>query len=543
MKSLSIFTTVLLCLLQLPLGAQNIVLEPLGSGFTNVVKIASAGDDRLFVVERPGRIKVIDENGEITTFMDINPRVVQTGGQSEQGLLGLAFHPDYANNGYFYVNYIDNSDNTQVSRFSVDANDPNVGDSSSEFPILNVTQPFGNHNGGEIEFGPDGYLYIGMGDGGSSNDPGHRSQDPLNLHGKMLRININSDQTPYTIPPDNPFIGTQDTLSEIWSLGLRNPWRFSFDVETGDIWIADVGQWNQEEINFQPADSKGGENYGWRCREGTIDNPNVGNNGCGSANDYVEPVQIYEHEFYGPCSVTGGFVYRSCRYPDLKDYYLYADYCSGDIWGLKPDGQGGWTNETLLTIPTGAWSTFGQDNNGELYVAGLNDNQIFHITRGEAIDEIEILEKPSGELMAPEGFESYQWYMDGTLIADANEASYFPTVNGEYSVEVSHASGCTYTSDAVSFVITQLPEVIGLEHLTITPNPFNNELLLSLSTTKNTDLSLRLYRVDGRTILEDRVAGTGQWQHKLTVADLEAGVYLLSLTNGDATLVRKVVKQ
>ncbi|MEL6638656.1 MAG: PQQ-dependent sugar dehydrogenase [Bacteroidota bacterium] len=523
--------------------AQNLQLEPLAEGFNNVVDIASAGDDRIFAVERPGVIKVISASGEVRTFMDINSRVIQTGGQSEQGLLGLAFHPNYAENGYFYVHYIDNAGDTQISRFSVDPSDPDRGISDTESAVLNIAQPYVNHNGGDLEFGPDGYLYIGMGDGGQSNDPGNRSQNPLSLHGKMLRIDIDTDAGPYAIPADNPFVGRPDTLPEIWSLGLRNPWRFSFDPETGDLWIADVGQWSQEEINFQPAASTGGENYGWRCREGDRDNPNVGNNGCVDPSNYVEPVQVYAHEFYGPCSVTGGFVYRSCVYPELKDFYLYADYCSGDIWGLRPDGQGGWTNENLLRIPNGAWTTFGQGADGEIYLAGLNDNSIYHVTRGNAFDVIELEERPSGELTAPEDFEAYQWLLDGSPIADATDPTYLPTVSGDYRVELRHPSGCEYLSEAITVIITQHPEVIGLERLTITPNPFESELLLDFYSPTSTKLTLRLYRVDGRTILEDRVAGVGQWQHRLTVSDLEAGVYLLSVAKGGKQVVRKVIKQ
>jgi len=245
----------------------QIGLEEFASGFTRPVDIAHADDSRLFVVEQAGYIYVVDELGTVSPapFLDINTLVRSSG--NEQGLLGLVFHPNYATNGFFYVNYTRNDGDTRISRFNVSRTDPNNAVPTSEMVLLTISQLFGNHNGGDLNFGPDGYLYIGLGDGGSGGDPQNNAQDSSTYLGKMLRIDVDGG-SPYAIPSGNPFVSYSSTLDEIWAFGLRNPWRFSFDRLTGDLWIADVGQNVLEEINFQPANSGGGENYGWRCYEG-----------------------------------------------------------------------------------------------------------------------------------------------------------------------------------------------------------------------------------------------------------------------------------
>ena len=261
----------------------SINLQQIATGFNRPVDIVHAGDNRLFIVEQNnGRIRIMDQDGNInpTNFLDIGSRVGSTA--NEQGLLGLAFHPNYASNGYFYVNYTATNGNTNISRFTVSAN-PDVANANSEVILLTVSQPYNNHNGGGIKFGPDGYLYIGMGDGGSGGDPGNRAQNTTNLLGKMLRIDVDGG-SPYSIPVDNPFVNNGSVSNEIWAIGVRNPWRFSFDRQTGDLWIADVGQGDWEEINMQPAASNGGENYGWRCYEGNIAFETAG---CSSVSSFL----------------------------------------------------------------------------------------------------------------------------------------------------------------------------------------------------------------------------------------------------------------
>ena len=332
--------------------AQTIELEQYATGFLSPVDITNAGDDRLFVVERSGRIKIIDENAIVisTPFLDIDNLVTQTSGQNEQGLLGLAFHPDYINNGYFFVNYIGNDEDTYIVRYSRDASDSNLADPNSALTILKIDQPTWNHNGGCIKFGPDGYLYVGMGDGGSGNDPWGtwgNGQNTQTMLGKILRIDIDNG-SPYSIPSDNPFINDANVLDEIWAIGVRNPWRFSFDKQTGDLWIGDVGQNAWEEIDFQPANSPGGENYGWRCYEGNHLNGNVNTSNCGSSDEYVSPIYEVQHSgFSGPCSITGGFVYRGEDYPDLEGIYIFADYCTGEFFTVASDGSGGWVGQEV----------------------------------------------------------------------------------------------------------------------------------------------------------------------------------------------------
>jgi glucose/arabinose dehydrogenase len=347
------------------------VLTIFTSGFVNPVCIANAGDSRLFIVEQTGYIYIVDSNGNVNPvpFLDIHNQVTFGG---EQGLLGLAFHPLYASNGYFYVNYIGVNDSTHISRFSVSSGNPDIADAQSELKMMTISQPFTNHNGGDLQFGPDGYLYIGLGDGGSAGDPGNRAQDPLEYLGKMLRIDVDQGN-PYAIPPSNPFYNSSSALSEIWALGLRNPWRFSFDRLTGDLWIGDVGQNLVEEVDFQPSGDAGGENYGWRCYEG---NQEYNSAGCASASTFTFPVCTYPHN--PECSITGGYVYRGSSTSPFYGYYFFADYCSDKIWTLR-NSAGEWVKEEFGQYPGNNFSTFGEDATGQLYVAGMTTGIIYRV--------------------------------------------------------------------------------------------------------------------------------------------------------------------
>ncbi len=342
-----------------PIGLAEIVPEPIvTSGLTHPTYLTHAGDDRLFVVEQPGRIRIV-QNGQLLDrpFLDLTGKVLSQG--SEQGLFSVAFHPDYKANGQFFVDYTRLGDGaTVIERYTVSKLDPNQADGLSGKVILVIAQPEPNHNGGQLQFGPDGYLYIGMGDGGGEGDPHGAVGNGQNLKallGKLLRIDVTNQDT-YAVPASNPF-GT-----EVWAWGLRNPWRFSFDRATGDLYIADVGQDTYEEIDFQPASSKGGENYGWRIMEGMhCYVPEVGCDGTG----LVLPVAEYTHA-EGGCSVSGGYVYRGQKYPALSGQYFFGDYCSGIIWSLQREGdqwQMAQRLDTDLRI-----SSFGEDVNGEVYV-------------------------------------------------------------------------------------------------------------------------------------------------------------------------------
>lgn len=367
MKNLYL-TLAILLIVSYSIAQPSISLQSFGPNFNNPVDIQNVGDSRLFIVEKRGVIQILNSDGSAnaTPFLDINDRVINTG--SERGLLGLAFHPNYNSNGYFYVNYINNSGNTVVSRFSKSAGDDNLADINSETILMTVSQPFSNHNGGDLAFGTDGYLYIALGDGGSGGDPGNRSQSLDTLLGKLLRIDVDSG-SPYGIPADNPYLndGDANTLPEIWAYGLRNPWRFSIDPTAGDIWIADVGQNEYEEINRVPV-SVGGLNYGWRCYEG---NNAYNTAGCPPMNTMIFPVAEYSHSSSGlfKCSITGGYKYNGSMYSNFNGLYFFADYCSDEI-GYLEDVNGTW--EMTLTGPftSNGWSTFGEDMNGELYIAG-----------------------------------------------------------------------------------------------------------------------------------------------------------------------------
>ena len=355
-------------------GQNKIDLNLVASGFSIPVDIAFDHNNNLFVVEKQGRV-ILVKNGEKTTFLDITDRVNSSA--NERGLLGLTFHPEYESNGYFYVNYSGPSGETTISRFHVSTTNPELGDPASEKIILTVAQPFNNHNGGDLNFGPDGYLYIGMGDGGLGGDPGNRSQNPQNRLGKMLRIDINTETESYLLPSDNPFIHTTDTLPEIWAFGLRNPWRFSFDALSGDMWIADVGQNKWEEIDFEAAGNKGGINYGWRCFEGLV---KYDFSQCDESNKTVPPILVYANNPSGEgCSITGGFVYRGNDLPYLQTYYIYGDFCSGKVWRLKKNACGEYINEKIYQHSSNSISTFGQDKQGEIFMASMGDGKIYKL--------------------------------------------------------------------------------------------------------------------------------------------------------------------
>ncbi|MCB0522718.1 MAG: PQQ-dependent sugar dehydrogenase [Lewinellaceae bacterium] len=427
----------------------NIQLVNFATGFNKPLDIAHCGDDRLFIVEQDGVIRILDKNGTKlpTPFLDINARVSSNG--NERGLLGLAFHPDYANNGYFFVNYTNNSNNTRVSRFSVSANDPNVADPNSELILFEVNQPFSNHNGGCVKFGPDGYLYTGLGDGGSGGDPQGNGQKRSTLLGKMIRIDVDNG-SPYAIPSDNPFLNDPSTLDEIWAIGVRNPWRFSFDRKTGDLWIGDVGQDNVEEVDFQPASSPGGENYGWNITEGTYCfPPNVTN--CDTVGkNFTFPVAEYLHGGNTGCSITGGFMYRGCRYPQLYGHYLYTDYCTGIIWSLRPDGQGGWINEQLANLVNNQFVSFGENKNGELYLAGLGNGIIYRVTEGSASFEYDFTANGVACPDSEDGSISLSFSGSvGMLQVAWSNGDMGPEITnlaaGTYMVTISGSNGCTAT--------------------------------------------------------------------------------------------------
>jgi glucose/arabinose dehydrogenase len=352
--------------------ANSFRLVELVSGLFRPLYLTHAGDgsNRLFILEQTGRVWIVRDGALLNTpFIDLTGIVSQdvTAGYSERGLLGLAFHPNYAENGQFYVNYTDREGTSHVTAYTVSADNPDVADSASARDLLTVAQPYPNHNGGHMAFGPDSYLYISFGDGGSRDDPLNAGQTKSTLLGKILRIdvdNVDFDR-PYGIPADNPFSFDPTFAPEVWAYGLRNVWRFSFDRTTGDLYLGDVGQNAWEEINFEPADSPGGVNYGWVAYEA-----NERYRGAEPEAAVTFPIATYPHSD-GSCSVTGGYVYRGEAIPALQGYYFYSDYCSGNLWSAWRDAAGTWQS-TQVTTTGRQISSFGEDEQGELYMIDYN---------------------------------------------------------------------------------------------------------------------------------------------------------------------------
>jgi glucose/arabinose dehydrogenase len=342
---------------------------------------------RLFVVERTGAVRIVKGGAVLPTpFLDVSGLITSSGG--EQGLLGLAFPPTYAATGYFYINYtsgdVPTLGRTVIARYTVSAN-PDVADGASGQIILTIDQPYENHNGGMLAFGPgDGYLYIATGDGGDANDPDGNAQDLDSLLGKLLRINVDGSGS-YHIPPDNPFEGHSGVREEIWAYGLRNPWRFSFDRVTGDLYIGDVGQDAREEIDFQPASSLGAENYGWNVAEGFACTGGSGT--CGTSPGFTPPILDYGRE--QGRSVTGGYVYRGSAIPGYAGAYFFADFISSRVWSFRVEGGSPIEiTEWQVNVKDGNGrdvkriSSFGEDGFGELYLIDYSDGELFRIVSG-----------------------------------------------------------------------------------------------------------------------------------------------------------------
>lgn len=469
MKKLAFLFLFALTLAQPAFAQPKIQLVDFATGFSRPVDITNCGDSRLFVVEQAGRIWVLDSLGNRLSaepFLNIDPRVNSNG--NEQGLLGLAFHPNYAQNGQFYVHYSDNSGDTQISRFLRDTLDPNKADPASEKKILFQDQPYSNHNGGGMSFGPDGYLYIGIGDGGSGGDPQNFGQNKQTFLGKILRIDVDGGD-PYAVPADNPFVNDPAWKPEIWHTGLRNPWRWSFDRLTGDMWIGDVGQNAREEIDFQPAGT-GGINYGWRCYEG---NNTYNTSGCQPQSSYLKPAFEYANPSLG-CSVTGGFVYRGSKYPEIFGTYLFADYCSGRWWATVRRADGTFSTKEIANLTDYQFSSFGQDRMGELYVAQLGAGKISRVT--ELCSPFQIGGTATPAVCAGSGGGTIEMNITGAAapftITWSNGAS-TPQVAGlnpgTYSVLVKDANACerrdTFNIAALGLGTPSITPIGGQAHL------------------------------------------------------------------------------
>lgn len=400
------------------------------------------GSGRLFVVEKRGTIRIVQNNNVSNDFfLDIEDQVMNSG---ERGLLGFAFHPQYPATPYIYVNYvIDGTITNRISRFTLNPNNPNDIQENTEFILLEQAGIQTNHKAGDITFGPDGYLYIGMGDGGGGGDPANSGQNLETLLAKMLRIDVNAPQGPlnYTIPPDNPFVG-EPGRDEIWAYGLRNPWRISFDRETGDFWIADVGQNLWEEVDMVIAGTPGGMNFGWDCREG---NHNYEPGNCGSGTEFTWPVYEYPHSC-NPCpngygaSISGGYVYRGSDYPVLEGFYVAADYISNYLWMIKITSYDPLEFDTYVQDGTGLVSglvTFGEDDDGELYASNL-DGVIYSVSAS--------------------GFLPVQWEsVDAKIVQGGNQIDW--TMHQTLGIEYFEVQRSLYSNFDAFTVVTEVEPV------------------------------------------------------------------------------------
>lgn len=451
-----------------------------------------------------------------TLFLDITSKVNSVG--NEQGLLGLAFSPNYKTDGYFFVNYTGGTSAgyTVIARYSVDPADSNKALPGSELILLQFTQPYTNHNGGNMMFGKDGYLYISQGDGGSGGDPNNYAQNKNVFLGKMLRIDPFTG-IKYSIPADNPLVGQTSVKEEIWSLGLRNPWRCSFDRITADMWIADVGQNIYEEIDFQPGSSPGGENYGWRCYEATS-NYNTG--GCGPLSNYTSPVFNYPHNSGNGCSVTGGYVYRGTQYNNMFGRYFFTDFCSGRIWSIRRTGTSTFVTDTIGSFTKNDYSAFGEDDAGELYLTGNSSGKIWHLIDTSSCKPVAFFSITDTlvscgatlKLQALTGNNlTYQWQLNGSDVNGATLSSYTASVTGDYSVIVTKGI-CSTTSKTAHVKLNDcsgINKLIENFSLAVYPNPNNGTITIEFDQAKQNiqlQVEFRLYSMTGQLVCSKKLA-------------------------------------
>lgn len=537
------------------LGFSNFIT----TGLSAPVDITNAGDgtNRLFIVQQTGQIRIYSSGALLPTpFLDIST-IISGGG--ERGLLSLAFHPAYATNRYFFVYYTNLSGEITVARYQTQAGNPNLADAASGVVLLNIPKPFSNHNGGDLNFGPDGYLYFGTGDGGSGGDPNNFSQNGLSLLGKMIRIDVSNFSTPpyYFIPADNPYTSDPNVDDRIWAIGLRNPWRWSFDRGTGDMWIADVGQSAWEEVNYRAAGTSGGINYGWRCYEGNIA---FNTTGCLPQSSYASPIFVYPHiSATGGFSITGGFVYRGTEYPVLQGYYICADYVSGNVWLINPNGSGGWITRRQAGLP-GSISAFGEAENGTLYAVSLNGS-IYKVDV-TVILPVSLL---SFNGKKQTGYNDLKWTVAGALqtrrfiveyssngtnwqyageVAAINQAEnqtysfrHYTTLGGKllYRLQIEDQNGAVTYSPIITIDANESGSIKVFPTIATS----NGQLQVIAETPVNT---IKIIDSDGRLIFS-KATGGQQGYFSLTLPAMSKGIYWVQLETDFKNQTVKLVVQ
>jgi glucose/arabinose dehydrogenase len=541
-------------------GQPLLIYNPVvSSGLSSPVDIANAGDgtNRIFVVQRGGTVRIY--NG--TTFAFIGTFLTMSGNFStggERGLLSIAFHPDYENNRYFFVYYTNGAGGVNVDRFQTQAGNPNAADFATRTNIMSFTKPvvYGNHNGGDLNFGADGNLYFALGDSGDSGDPGNLAQNGNSYWGKMLRINVDNFTTVpyYTVPATNPYTSDAAVLDEIWCIGLRNPWRWSFDRQTGDMWIADVGQGNKEEVNYQPASNTGGKNYGWRCYEGTAA---FNTAGCQAQNTYSGPIFDYPHNnATGGFSITGGFVYRGAEFAFLNGFYICADYVSGNTWLIKENGS--FTSNIQAGLP-GSISSFGEAENGDLYAVALGGT-LYKVNATAPIpvtlsgftaqnNNSNVLvkwqtsfEQNTNRFEVEYNADGNTWQTAGSVNASgsANGSNYSLTHNFTVSRNILYRLKVIDNNGSITYSPTVSLNTITRKKVLVYPALIQDRVLrITLDVPFG---SLQLVDGNGRPVYNSNILGrTGTLQ--LNLPALAAGIYTVVVKNAEEVVTQKVVIQ
>ncbi len=531
----------------------------ISSGLSSPVDIVNANDgtNRLFIVEKTGTVKILSGGVLLPgNFLDIPDSIVSGG---EQGLLSMAFHPGYATNRYFFVYYTNTAGDIRLTRFQTQAGDPNAADENTGVIVLTIPHPTNsNHNGGKLNFGPDGNLYFATGDGGSGGDPTNNAQNGNSLLGKMIRLNVDDFLTPpyYTIPSDNPYVTDDAVRDEIFAMGLRNPWRWSFDRLNNDVWIADVGQGAWEEINNRPYATSGGINYGWRCYEG---NAAYNTAGCLPQASYISPIFAYPHNFAtGGFSVTGGYVYRGAEFPAMYGFYICADYVSGNTWLITSDGMSGWSVTQQAGLP-GNIVGYGEAENGDLYAASLG-GRVYKVTTNTVLPVT--LQQFTAK--AFNGYNDINWKTTNELNITAYEIEFsynginFETAGRVNAINTGNETNYSFQHVIAAFtklfyrlkIIHNSGQVTYSNILVLDKKPATSVKIYPMPLTSNqaTIISdkpveqIVLYTVEGSKIFTkqmNNVSGT----INILLPHLQNGIYIMQLKIKDEFVNEKILVQ